>query len=719
MLSMVDANRSKRFTQAERGVYITLVALFGLILLGLTALVIDLGFIAVAQNRLQHVVNLVTLSSIEQYVRYVPPQGSGDQEFSRRELTVKRANQILRSNSVWGIEADRLTIKIDDAKSIRFGKWYREDPDGTGPSSPCTSYPCFQEVGEGMRGDAIRIVVRNETDNPFTRFFGQIFGSSVVTIEAEATGTLVKRCMAFLLDLSLSATADTHTLPKKSQEPIVQDNLDPLRQSVAFYGKDYDDGDPGLRPCYPVGKECTDTVETEPPNLGLFAQMAPPSRCTFETLNPEAGVVNYGSLMWCSLPISREMARDTSPPLDESLGYHFRDDYEERETPWASKIFFDLRTKPEPFTTFLNGFNAALRAVYAEASNADQAMLAGFSQSVALEGVKRRYPQDGLSEGRNGIALLTHLTNIKNIGYDGSPVTPPTVLDLGIFPLYGAGASSTVTNLAGAIESTIDDLNSSCGITDQKIIVVATDGIANCYVVGSGANRMTVCDGRYIGYVNAENRLLNTINGTIRKLIDNRVALTALHTGDSVRPNFKKIPTTCPNPPDGTPENDCLLDYDAALRGGYSSGMLETGDGFRSCDTDARSFIDCRSFAPSEGLCAQPLGPQYFSGCEPMVFQKLSQPGNFFGRPAMMLAELALQSGGRYCPIVPVLGGYNPGNSNYIDHDGDASTPKRLKASAVVGDTVTHSLELLSPGEQAGACAQLAVGANPFVLVEE
>jgi hypothetical protein len=94
------------------------------------------------------------------------------------------------------------------------------------------------------------------------------------------------------------------------------------------------------------------------------------------------------------------------------------------------------------------------------------------------------------------------------------------------------------------------------------------------------------------------------------------------------------------------------------------------------------------------------------------------------------MAELALRSGGRYCPLLPPLGAVDIANSNYLDHDNDEPpgsaalcqncTPRRLKASAIPSSTtVDYALELRAPGEQAADCARLAVGGNPFMLVEE
>ncbi len=740
---------SQSQVKRERGVYLTLVAVFGLILLGFAGLVIELGLLAVAQNRLQQVANLAALSAIEQYVRYEPTPGGAHPELSRREATRERANQILNANSIWGIDSTKLKVEFEgNAGRIVFGMWYRFDPDGSGGVS-CAKYPCFIPAGDtSSKGNAIRLTVQNESTNPFARFLGRIFGPDQLTIQAEATSTLIKRCMAFLLDLSLSSTSDSHVLPIRDQIPWWDDDPDPLRDSPGYFRdpdpnryvnvvQGYNDGADVYVPGGPFGLPF-------PMNIGLFAYIDPPERCTYDILTPPGGGIAYSALLWCSLLKNRAIAQDAQPQFSPK-DYHSREDYRKLETPFTQNdIYFDLNKRPEPFSTFLLGFNAALRSVYAQASNADEAMVAGFSRSFNYSGVSRRVPQPQVVQGQgvkqltNNLPLLVHLTNIDNIGALGSDgsiqgANPPSIIDAGIFPIFGLTADATATHIQGAISQAIDALDASCLPSDRKIIVLATDGISNCTQYGSGP---ISCGSSYLSYINAENQLLaRTGFGTLRKLIERQVAVTVLHAGLGVRPNFLKIPTVCPNG-----SSDCLLDFDGALRQGFTSGVVSTGNMGTYCESasgqNTTQAVSCASrVALTVGArqqdCVSPPGPSSWnSGCEYRAFQNLGEPGVIFGRPSSVMAELAMKSGGRYCPILPILGEKSVNNTAYFDHDSDEPTngtlcrectPRRLRHSALPSDStiVPYSLELRTPGEQAADCASLAAGGNPFILVEE
>lgn len=748
-LVLLNLHQSRGGISKERGIYLTLVAVFGLILLGLAGLVIELGLLAVAQSRMQQVANLAALSAIEQYVRYEPAPGATHPELSRREATRERANQILHANSIWGIDATKLNVELDgDAGRIVFGMWYRFDPDGNGGIS-CPKYPCFVPAADtNSQGNAVRLSVRNDSSNPFARFLGRIFGPETLTVQSEATATIIKRCMAFLLDLSLSSIADSHSLPARGQIPTWLDEADPLRESPGFFGDPdparhvhYIQGYNGGSPVYAPGEPFPLPF---PANIGLFAYVDPPEKCDYGVLTPPAGGINYSALMWCSLLKHREVADYTEPTFNPKA-YHSREDYRRIQTPFGqNKVYFDLHTRPEPFSTFLLGFNAALRSVYSQASNADEAMIAGFSKSFTYSGVSRRFPQPQVVQGQgvrsltNNLPLLIHLTNIENIGnlgVDGAveDAEPPSIIDAGIFPIFGLSADATATNIPGAVSAAVDALDASCLPSDRKIIVLATDGISNCSQYG---NNPISCGSSYLSYINSENQLLARSGyGILKKLLERQVALTVLHAGLAVRPNFLKVRTTCPNGSD-----DCLLDYDSALRRGFTSGIASNANMGAYCEVpgaeSSNQAVSCASrvaLSPEDSPedCVSPPGPYSWSaGCEYQAFRQLGEPGVVFGRPASVMAELAMRSGGRYCPILPILGQKSVNNTAYVDHDNDEPangalcrncTARRLRYSALPADStiVPYSLELRTPGEQAADCASLAAGGNPFILVEE
>lgn len=83
-------------------------------------------------------------------------------------------------------------------------------------------------------------------------------------------------------------------------------------------------------------------------------------------------------------------------------------------------------------------------------------------------------------------------------------------------------------------------------------------------------------------------------------------------------------------------------------------------------------------------------------------------------RPTGLMAELAIRTGGYYCPLLPTAP-----SSNYADHDGDPNTPRRLvDAARTEGSQQLQAVEELTPAEQAQWCIGRALGLNPYSIQE-
>lgn len=183
-------NRSKRIRRCtrRRGVVAVKVAVLALVLLGFTALAVDMGAIYDAKAELQRTADAAVLAAAEGLVT------AGDAEPT--VLALSRAVEYAANNTVWG-----QPMELDPATDVTFGRASYNPATGGYDFTASSDMP-----------DAVQVCVRKTADSPngaFGLYFASVLGVDSVDLSATATAMTVPRDIAIVADLSDSHNDDS------------------------------------------------------------------------------------------------------------------------------------------------------------------------------------------------------------------------------------------------------------------------------------------------------------------------------------------------------------------------------------------------------------------------------------------------------------------------------------------------------------------------------
>jgi Flp pilus assembly protein TadG len=168
----------------RRGAIAVLAAFFCVILLGMVAFAVDIGYIATIKTQLQAVADSTALAAAAAASQNENSAFPVAQDMAARNKVAGRAGKI----------ADSCTA------DVQFGLWNA----GTATFTP-------PPLTNGSVGNAVKVTVRTDATNGGLTplFFGRLFGRSGVTQEATAIATMNPRDICFVVDLSASMHTDT------------------------------------------------------------------------------------------------------------------------------------------------------------------------------------------------------------------------------------------------------------------------------------------------------------------------------------------------------------------------------------------------------------------------------------------------------------------------------------------------------------------------------
>jgi len=728
-------SKSKSVFGDQKGMYLMVVAFAALVFVAFIALTIGLGFVATGKTRMQAVADLTATAALSGYLQPLASSFEGgdpvDVEDEKREQARQRAEQVLGENSIPGISAPFGTLGIgaDDPEGtsgfLQFGV-YLEGPDPDSQDLCGGIYPCFIEVDNTESINAVRLILRNQSDNPLVSRAAGLLGSSDYLLEVDATARIRETCTAYIVDVSLTSTRDRY--PFASNPPFNKVNIGGDGAAIKF--------DKSV-----VGALGSGFGEIPPPvpevdgefRGSLFAYRADCLLDDYNQLRSCANVNNFTScryheyvlgqpapplnpdlVHWCSMRTNRLGA--DPPPADNE---HFRSDYVFRPTYDGDqdKDMFVAKYRedepsfelPSPLEYFMRAFNAGLRLVDANA-NADRGLLMAFTGKVHNRIVPHPFDFDGeLPEVHftPDLGFLIQITNMHNIGQVGGEVSSlgwgspagtenvPNFFDKGFFPSFiGYDASDPVntpfhsaTNIIEAVWDAAEALYLQCPERARKQIVLATDGRASCRFWPLPATwgathpeNASSCDPtkEWDNFKSTERRMLNAL---LPRLQEANIALTTILSGAGVNLEFRNIEN--PNPPDGCPGNDlerhCYLNFETAFEagyGGYNTSPPSTGwlPGCASTSSNSKSFFPCRSvyatgYSEQSGFSFA-TSSSHINHEKAFIQQRyIAEPeGPKFGRPINLFGHLAAKTGGVICPLLDTgpeesLGDY------YIDLD--------------------------------------------------
>jgi len=699
----------------EKGVYLIVVALASVVIVGLIALTLGLGFVSTGKVRMQAVADLTATAALDSYFRSLGVSESEQSpEAARKEDALARAQQVLDENRVPGVTDAFGSLKLwpdqpeaGDSGYLQFGIYYEAPPEG---DNPCAGdYPCFLGVAGNDLANAARLVLHTQEGNPFISRAAGLLGQSRFALGVESTARVKETCTAYLVDVSLTSTRDE--FPFASTAFHMPGSVSAGEAAVVVAGNDIPLTHPSL--------DGTPPREIPPPvpfvdgqyRASLYAYRARcildesdsfnwQNRCTnlqnFQRCaDHESGETpgNPDLVHWCSMRESRGDA--VAPAPTPAPGEHFRSDYVLRPAfdGEADKVMLvsKYRTEdpllglPRPLDHYMRGFNAGLRLVTANA-NADRAVLMAFTGRV--HGRIVPHPQE-LSDDNESIWFssdldyLIQITNMHNMGRVGAVVgsqglgTPaggevvPNFIDKGFFPsYYGFDARDgtetalySATNVVEALWDASEALVTQCPAHARKQIVLATDGRISCNFnlpdEWGGTKQEPDCDParEWEHYQAAEQTLLYNLAG---RLQEENIALTTILSGESVRMRYRNIKNPdaeqdCEGQSGPYMDQNCFLNFNNFQAYGHSAfSSLEPSGNLPLCHGE-NSIFPCggrwASSVSSDGTFT------FASGASNAVHQRSYEQvryirGAQFGRALSLFGHLAANTGGMVCPLL-------------------------------------------------------------------
>lgn len=189
-------NHSKIIKNNRRGFMAVLAAVMFVVLLGMIAFAVDIGYLGLARTQLQSAADSAALAA------------AGSSGKSEAEM-IQTAQEFANANMAAGRH-----IQLN-SKDVEFGSWD-------------ASNNTFTPVSSGQVGTAVRVTVRTDADSggETNLFFGRLFGLRSVAQDASAIATVNPRDIAFVVDLSGSMSYDTNPDMSSANSMLVQQVYD-------------------------------------------------------------------------------------------------------------------------------------------------------------------------------------------------------------------------------------------------------------------------------------------------------------------------------------------------------------------------------------------------------------------------------------------------------------------------------------------------------------
>lgn len=183
---MSETKNNLKILNSNRGAVIVLVAVMLVLLIGITAMAIDLSYRNVVKNELQNIADAAALAATRELgAIYQTHTFTENQSFI---ASAGQVNQIHSAaiNTAIENQAGTKNIVIKPADII-IGRWNTEDPDDHRIDPITLENP-----------NAVKVTARRDetANNPISTFFAGIFGHSELTVWADATAALTGQSTA-------------------------------------------------------------------------------------------------------------------------------------------------------------------------------------------------------------------------------------------------------------------------------------------------------------------------------------------------------------------------------------------------------------------------------------------------------------------------------------------------------------------------------------------
>lgn len=679
-----------REKKQQRGVALIVAVPAIACILTFVALVLAVAVVTTNRVRLQNAANLAALAALD---KYLSAEGTIRE---RADSALAAANDILKGTELWTIRlGDRgdlvlwdgsaplggrrePTPPVSSAGILQFGIWSDIAPTPTecqGTPAPACSCiknsifrPCFTPLGGGSPAlpsdtgpapNAVRIVSQTAgafgVEAPFYRMLGGTRGR--LDLSVSAISTIYQRCTAFLLDISGSAHAESHTFSKRPYfevHPTSPRIMVPQNPGIYAYN----------------------TGGGFPPDCA-----APPAAPYIPPWSPEA-------LYWCDM---YHAGRAERPQGGGDPKAHYQSDYTVEQSPYGP-VLIDKYRPAEPLASFMLAYNTALRRLESQRSTTDRAMMYPFTNGGAGP-----IPPTGLTQDLKFLIEMTDMRRAGRLDYDTDlnrwverGEMFPNFIDRGWFPTLNRGQ----TNILDGLNNVMNELVTSCSPSGRKAIVLASDGMATVDPNGADVKSFAGPQG---SYQSVERALLSNPGSVLERLLKNKITFTMLLYGDAVEPNFKNVFIPNQSPPK-------FFDVLSAVAYGlppsfFNTAPLLPNESVRPDDPR------CRGATANDQECARAYAGRL--------------PGVKFRQPNGTFAELAIRSKGLYCPLMkPYTNPDGSINQNCYDPNTKEWRPGD-GCDRIEGEYQTKAVKGLTVAGQAAECASRTLGSPPYTLVVE
>lgn len=641
--------RKLELASCERGGVLLLVTIMFVMLAGFAALATDLYRGASTHDQVVSFNQMAALGALEAYYNT-----SGKAE-SDRILEVEKNVEAIFKNQ---FQEGPTLLNSDAASSIRVGFQTHDssfsplafvsEPEvvvqaGTyvtdntqftasygasaTPPSDCTSFPCFVPQRPGDPVSSFRVIT-SLPDFEYSGFINAVTGNSISTLSLTSVGvsTVVPRVGCFLVDLSPSATRQTHPAKNNAEQIAYPDGfVAPPSDNNGNKPGSLAQGH-GTSPAYILSRDNwqVDDSLDDPfylPSLSCLDVPAAPDPVTGTALDWD----NWYDDILRSANFGRFLALEcahTTRDIETRVGYNFADDYTlmqvvgdalystvpERglhpdpvESPLYSMgetgLYHLVQTRgqnPEPFTTILNGLGYAVEEFEARNVSGDRLCLMfydsylGWSRTVEptndydyLKSFLIEEPGSPCSPFANDVPLSSgHDADILN-----TSCAKEKALRYGIFPGYGkppaagytgkyiTGAESNLPQALMAASNLVYDATQE--LPASAFIAVFGDGLTNCRFDGDCTDGSgCICDDTLAGHRNSVQDMYTLAE---ELLIDRQIPLHVFLMGESVNPHIIY------HYEDGRSDGECLSEEEV-----------------RGLDSSINSFVKGNTATPLE-----------------------------------------------------------------------------------------------------------------------
>jgi len=675
--------------RSEEGAIIVLAAVALFVIFSIVAVVIDTSIASAGMEQSRHYSRVAALAAIDEYFGQLRVTATTD--IDAYDAAKKRVEKFSRHNKLVGDSAATSSFKVkgssDPGASLIPGQW-------TATGCPGTP-PCFKEIDRASlsatnRANAFRVEGEVFPNGIIAKLGSRFTGRTHFSNRSRATATLAPRHGCFLIDMSGSMAAETHT---------INQNFDLMTGQVSYTGYGYQlqtspgfvAGNPPKRTDDAVWQWILDRGDRPAPvnqNLNKkvhywhdYADVLTMGDSAFAHLG---GTGSYTASNGKTYSFANFHPAPNGTVSFQGINYNFSNGSDEDQWIKIDKFRDETNSDvsqryfgPEPLRTVFQGLSAALNEFIQRQVAGDMACIIFYDHGLRWNRTFK------LTSNFDYLQRVTDFdrpqTNgvydeIQSDDWSDAEITQtmlkapglPLTFRYGLFPTTSA---NTYTALAIKMAfNELDTIRNSTGVNSSDFVMLIGDGLTNC----STRNGTLFCENSYSNYQNSIGELKSVIAEHARD--QSSIPIHVIAAGAQVQPYTKDIPDA---------KGVCVSDDYARIH--------------PQSRTDPFGYLDS-------------------ADCNQSSFDNMSSGGHF-GCANRQHYELAVQTQGIYGPIRPARAKDADGNCPAIHC---ADTVQDSDDLVTVGDSIRRIKDpkCRTTEQQMVEYMTQVITDNPYTIVE-